>query len=270
MDAIRLLADAVGGHLDLATEAALQKRLSEDLADRSDVIVPRPHLDLSNSSMLVMDHVGAARRIDDRGLDPRLQRAAALSALRALYTMLFDGGLVHCDLHPGNMLVTSEGTLVLIDVGYASQLDDDQQTAFAELFKAMALADAGGVADVVVQTATRLPKRLDFDALVSDLDEIVSRAAGQTAEQFNVAGFVTKLFAVQRRHAIVASPGFTMGIVALVTLEGLLKQLTPTLDFQREAMPFVLRRLQPLGVQPPAPEQYGARPVTFLGRHGDQ
>jgi len=244
MDAVKLLAQAIGSHLDLTTEAALQGRLSEQLSERSDVVVPKPHLDLSDSTMLVMDHVASARRIDDRRLDPQLQRDAALAALRALYTMLFDGGLVHCDLHPGNMLVTDEGKLVLIDVGYASQLDEDQQTAFAELFKAMALADADLVAQVVLQTATRLPDRVNRDALVSDLATIVDRVAGRSAAEFNVAAFVTNLFAVQRRHRIVASPGFTMGIVALVMLEGVLKQLTPALDFQREAMPFVLGRLQ--------------------------
>ncbi|HEV7808708.1 MAG TPA: AarF/UbiB family protein [Solirubrobacteraceae bacterium] len=244
IEAIALLGDAVSGHLDLAAEGALQQRLSEDLAGRSDVVVPRPHLDLSTPSMLVMDPVAGARRIDDPRLGPELQRVAALAALRALYTMLFAGGLVHCDLHPGNMLVTPDGRLVILDVGYAAQLDDDQQTAFARLFKSMALADAQAVADVVIETATRLPPDLDRDRLVRDLGVVVARASGRTTAQFNVTGFVTNLFAVQRRHAIVASPGFTMGIVALITLEGVLKELTPDLDFQREALPFVLDRLE--------------------------
>ena len=244
IDAVDLLADAVSAHLDLDAEAARHTRLEADLAGRPDVVVPHAHLDLCTPSMLVMDHVSGAVRIDDRSLGIDVRRRAALGALRALYEMLFGGGLVHCDLHPGNMLVTPEGRLVLIDFGYAARLDADQQTAFAELFRAMAGAEPEGVADVVVQTATRLPERLSRDALVADLDVLVGGVSGTTAEEFNVAGFVTRLFAIQRRHRIVASPGFTMGIVALATLEGTLKQLTPTVDFQREAMPFVLRRLE--------------------------
>jgi ubiquinone biosynthesis protein len=244
IDSVGLLADAVAAHLDLGAEAVRHGQLASDLACLEELVVPRLHLDLCTPDVLVMDHVAGAIRIDDRRLDPDLRRGAALTALRALYTMLFAGGLVHCDMHPGNLLVTSEGQLVLIDFGYAARLDPDQQAAFAELFKAMAQSDAGGVAEVVVQTATHLPARLSRDALASDLDLLVSRASGTTAEEFNVAGFVTSLFAVQRRHGIVASPGFTMGIVALATLEGLLKEFTPDVDFQLEAMPFVLRRLE--------------------------
>lgn len=242
--AVELVADAVGSHLDLRTEAARQARLADELGATEGVVVPRPHLDLCTPDVLVMDYVGDALRIDDERLSAERQHAAALRALRVLYAMLFRGGLVHCDLHPGNLLVTPEGDLVLIDFGYACELDDAQQTAFAELFRAMATADAEAVAAVIVGTATQLPDELDHDALVADFRLLVAEVSGSTATDFNVARFVTALFAIQRRRGIVASPGFTMGIVALMTIEGLLKQLTPGLDFQREALPFVLERLE--------------------------
>jgi ubiquinone biosynthesis protein len=242
--AVELLADAVGSHLDLRTEAARQARLADEIGATEAVVVPRPHLDLCLPDVLVMDYVADALRIDDPRLSAELQHAAALRALHALYAMLFRGGLVHCDLHPGNLLVTSEGDLVIIDFGYACELDAAQQTAFAELFRAMATADGEAVAAVIVGTATRLPDELDHDALVADFRALVAEVSGSTAEDFNVARFVTALFAIQRRRGIVASPGFTMGIVALMTLEGLLKQLTPSLDFQREALPYVLERLE--------------------------
>ncbi len=240
--AIELLADAVAGHLDLCAEAERQDRLASQLA-RDDVLVPRPHLELCTSGAIVMDYVDGAVRIDDPGLDDSLAQRAALGALHALYEMLFRGGDVHCDLHPGNMLVTADGTLVLLDFGYASRLDDEQQTAFAELFRAMALADPVVVATVIVDTATKLPPQLDRAAVVDDFRALVEDVAGNTAEEFNVTRFVASLFAIQNKHRIVASPGFTMGIVSLIAIEGLLKQLTPDLDFQREALPYVRERL---------------------------
>jgi ubiquinone biosynthesis protein len=237
-EAADALVDSVAGNLDLRREARAHQRLAEELPSES-VSVPRLHPDLSTERVLVMDFVPGALRIDDPALPSDRRSAAALTALRALYGMLFRWGLVHCDLHPGNLLVT-DGGLVLIDFGYVAELGPDDRTAFAELFLGMALGEPGRVRQVLLTTAVRLPPRLDASTLQDELDVLVAAVSGAPPRSFNVAGFVTRLFAIQRRRGIVASPGFTMGIMALVSLEGLLKSFVPDLDFQREAIPYVL------------------------------
>jgi ubiquinone biosynthesis protein len=238
-EAADALADSVAGNLDLRREARAHLRLAEELPSES-VSVPRLHADLCTDRVLVMDFVPGALRIDDPALPSERRSAAALTALRALYGMLFRWGLVHCDLHPGNLLVTGNGQLVLIDFGYVAELGRGDRTAFAELFLGMALGEPGRVRQVLLTTAVRLPPRLEESTLQGELDVLVAAVSGAPPRSFNVAGFVTRLFAIQRRHGIVASPGFTMGIMALVSLEGLLKSFVPDLDFQREAIPYVL------------------------------
>jgi ubiquinone biosynthesis protein len=241
-EATRLLTSAIAAHLDLAAEARHHTRLQEQFACVEGVVVPRLHRDLCTPRALVMAYVDG-RRIDDPGLDPELAHDAVLRTLRCLYAMLFDHGLVHCDLHPGNVRVTAAGEVVLLDFGYVAQLRSGQQQAFAKLFVAMARADAGGVTEVIVDTALSLPAELDRAALTADLGAHVALTSGATAGEFNIARFVAGLFAIQHRHRIVASPEFAMSIVALMTLEGVIKQITPGLDFQREALPFVLKRI---------------------------
>lgn len=240
-DATRQLTRAIAGHLDLAVEAEHHARLAEQFAENLDIVIPGLHVDLCSATALVMDYVDG-RRLDDPDLEPELARDAIVLSLRGLYAMLFEHGLVHCDLHPGNMLLTESGTVALLDFGYVAQLTAAQQDAFAKLFVAMALDDADGATDVVVDTAARVPATLDRAALRAELGEHISRSCHATAEQFNVARFVVGLFAIQHRHRIVAAPDFAMCIMALMTLEGLIGQLAPQLDFQSEALPYVLKR----------------------------
>lgn len=240
VEASHLLSHAIGGHLDLVAEARHQTRLARALARSQAAVVPRVHPDLSSSDVVVMDWVDGVR-IDHPDLDQDIRRKATRSALHALYVMLFETGLVHCDLHPGNLLVTSAGDLVLLDFGYLAEIDSTQRHKFAELFLAMALDDPDGVADVILSTATHIPSRLDPQRLAVDLAPVVHVVSGATADNFSVARFVASLFMVQRRHQITASSGFVMGVLSLVTIEGLLKQLTPELDFQREAIPFIVQ-----------------------------
>jgi ubiquinone biosynthesis protein len=241
-DATRQLTGAIAAHLDLAIEARHHASLADHFAADPSIIVPALHVDLCSPTALVMDYV-EGRRLDDPRLEPDVARDALARTLRALYAMLFVHGLVHCDLHPGNMLVTHAGELVLLDFGYVAQLTAEQQDAFAKLFVAMALDDAATATNVIVDTAARLPADLDRAALQAELSAHVTRTCGATAQQFNIARFVGGLFAIQHRHRIIAAPDFAMSIMALMTLEGLIQQITPDLDFQSQALPFVLRRL---------------------------
>lgn len=242
-DATMLMTAAVGAHLDLVAEADHHDRLAAQFKGVDGVVIPELHRDLCTPRALVMEYV-EGRRIDDPGLQRQVAASAVRRALRCLYAMLFEHGLVHCDLHPGNVLIGAGGQLVLLDFGYVAQLTAVQQRAFAKLFVAMALNDADAITDVIIDAARSLPARLDRDALRSDLGEHVGRTSGLTAREFNVVRFVAGLFAIQHRHRIVAAPDFAMSILALMTLEGLIKHATPELDFQQEALPFVLRRLQ--------------------------
>jgi ubiquinone biosynthesis protein len=238
-EAAAAMTTSVAGNLDLGREARVHLRMAEVLPAEG-VVVPRLHLDLCTDRVLVMELLPGAVRIDDPALADDRRAELALTALRALYGMLFEWGLVHCDLHPGNLLVTEEGRLALIDFGYVAELDAAQRAAFAELFLGMALPEPERVQEVLIATATRMPAGLDQARLGRELADLVGSVSGAPAQSFNVARFVTSLFAIQRRHGIVASPGFTMGIMALVSLEGLLKSFAPRLDFQREAIPYVL------------------------------
>ena len=190
-----------------------------------------------------MDYLEGYRPFQDFRDQPEVARSAVQTWLGALYKMIFNAGLIHCCLHPSNILCNDEGQVALLDFGFVSEMTPKAKQDFAEFFLSIAFRDGKTAARIVRETALRIASNLDPVAFERDMQALVEKTAGRKAADFPVAGFVFELFQVQRRHGIYGSPSFPLPILSLLTYEGLIEDLHPDIDFQQEAVPFVMASL---------------------------
>jgi ubiquinone biosynthesis protein len=224
---------------DLAAEAAASRHLRNALAATGEIVMPQLIDEICTPAALTMTYIDAfGECIVRRGESDRL---AVQHGLRALYQMIFVEGLVHCDMHEGNLRCLQDGRMALIDFGFVAVMDTETRLSFAEFFLAMAVGDGAWCAEIALRLATAYPPTLDRTRFTADIAGIVHAAHGQRVDEFSVARFVGSLFEIQRRHRVRATPSFVMAIVALLVYEGLAKQIDATLDFQQLAMPYLAR-----------------------------
>ena len=60
---------------------------------------------------------------------------------RVLLKMVFEDGFVHADLHPGNIFITRDDRVAILDLGLVGELDDAHRAGFARYFAAWAQGD---------------------------------------------------------------------------------------------------------------------------------
>jgi ubiquinone biosynthesis protein len=167
-------------------------------------------------------------------------RAALAAAVRALYRMIFVEGCIHCDLHRGNLGLIPGGRAAIVDFGFVAEIGDQARKNFARFFFAMATNDGATCARITRNTALSVPPELDYAAFRAEVVALVDGVARAPAREFRVAGFVGRLFEVQRRHGLRGTNAFVMPILALLVLEGIVNEVDPGFDFQAEALPYVL------------------------------
>lgn len=239
MQTYDLIAEMVAAQTDMIKEAGNLQKLREVLASQPKLIVPAPYFELTTREILVMDYIADAVPLISPEVPEAVFRDTALRVLRALYKMMFQVGFVHCDMHPGNVLVLRDGTAALLDAGLVAILREEDRRSFRDFFLGLATNDAKACYRAIVNSATSVPPRLNQSSLASEVADLVRYYHERTVGEFFVAEFVFRIFDLQRRHRLVGAPGFVAAIWALVMFEGLVRPRYADLDFQAEARPFM-------------------------------
>jgi len=233
-----LIATMIARQADMHAELRNLTWLKNVLERDTNLSMPSPRCDLSTKDVLVMEYIDNAVSFSKAELSDADFRQLSLDLLFALYSMIFKHGFVHCDLHPGNVLVR-RGQIVLIDAGLVAVLSNDDRSVFRDFFLALAIGDPVACTSALLASAQVIPPSLDLGALHGDVHRLVATYHGRSAGEFLVAEFVISVFELQRRHRIFGTPKFAAAIWALAMFEGLVRARYPDLDFQAAALPFV-------------------------------
>ena len=164
--------------------------------------------------------------------------------LATLLKMIFEDGFVHADLHPGNIFITPDDKLALLDLGLVGELDEPHRKGFSRLFAAWAQRDGDRMARVIHELSTGSadpsgdPER--FERLRAAIIEFVGRYWGQRLGDVQVGRVLLDLLGIMRRHRVRVNASFTIVNIAIAVTEGIGKQLDPELDLMVEALPYFL------------------------------
>lgn len=191
-----------------------------------EVEVPKIAPGLSNRSGIAMDWVPPAIGCNE------IERRHGVAAIRAVFALIFDAGLVHCDVHPGNMYVGDGGQLILLDFGYCYELSRVDRRRFADFFVATASGSGIGAWKAVFDSMDGMPG--EFERLILDYSR-------RPSHEFNVREFGQRLISILKASARPIPPAFFFPLLALMVLEGTLHEWGVVgIDFQELAAPFAL------------------------------
>jgi ubiquinone biosynthesis protein len=235
---------AVFAQLDFRVEAGNNRRFRENFRNHPDVVFPEVIPALSTERILCMTYIEGTKilAVGKTRSDPK--RVARLG-LQALMKMIFEDGFVHADLHPGNIFITTDDRLGLVDLGLVGELDAPHRRAFARFFAAWAQRDGDTMARLMYSmsasaTAGAPEDPESYQRYRAAIIEFVGRYWGQRLGEVQVGKVLLDLLAILRRHRVRMSPTFTIVNIAIAVTEGIGKQLDPQLDLMAEALPFFL------------------------------
>ena len=217
--------------LDFRREARNLKTMAAHLDDYPLLFVPQPIDDYSTSLVLTMErvvghNVGSLTPLARLELDGE---SLAESLIKAYLDLILVHGVFNADPHPGNLLITPDGRLGLIDMGMVAYLAPQVQDRVLRLLVAMSEGDSDAVAQVVATLGERLE---DFDevALKRAVAELVLPNRDLEMEEVNLGRVVMEMVRIAARCGLRPTADLTMLGKTLLNLDEATRILAPHLQ----------------------------------------
>jgi ubiquinone biosynthesis protein len=217
--------------LDYLEEAANLKTLGANLADRSMIVVPQPIDDYTTSVVLTMEHV-AGRSVGSLSGMARTEFDGAPLARELfsayLHQILIDG-FFHADPHPGNVFITDDGRIALLDLGMVARVDPAMQDSLIKLLLAVSEGHGTEAAEVATGLGNRL-EGFDADAFTRQATDLIARNRGRSVNDLQAGALIGELTRISGENGLRLPPELTMLGKALLNLDEVSRTLDPTFD----------------------------------------
>ncbi len=220
--------------LDYREEAGNLRTFAENLREFERVIVPRPVEDYTTSRVLTMDYI-AGRKITDLTPLGRMDvdgAGLAEQLFRAYLQQILVDGLFHADPHPGNIFLTDDSRVALLDLGMVGRVTSHFQDNLLRLLLSIAEGRGEDSAEITIRMGEKKEgfEEREFRRRIADL---VVRHTDASLSKIDAGAVVLEITRIAADCNFRLPPEFTMIAKTLLNLDQAVYTLEPAFDPNR-------------------------------------
>ena len=239
-DVIQHFEGVVLRELDLRMEASAADEFAAATKGDSYIFTPSVRWSLSARRVVTLDWVEGINLADIESL-----RAAGhdLTNLASRLVQMFlrqalRDGYFHADMHQGNIKVSAEGNILVMDFGIMGRIDEYTRRVYAEILMGFIRRDYRSVARVHFE-AGYVPAGQNVDDFAQALRSVGEPIFGMEASRISMARLLAHLFEVTERFGMETRTELILLQRTMVVVEGVARSLNSNMNMWDTARPVV-------------------------------
>lgn len=217
--------------LDFKAEAVNLAMFADNLREFERIVIPEPIMDFSTSRVLTMEYIPGKKITDINPL--RLMEVdgpgLADQLFRTYLKQILVDGVFHADPHPGNVFLTEDERIALLDVGMVARL----MGSFHDNLLRLLLSISEGRGEDAAETAIKMgePKPgFDRSEFVRRVSELVAENANADISRIDAGQVTLEIMRISADCWFRLPQEFTMIAKALLNLDRSVFTLDPSFD----------------------------------------
>jgi len=234
MDAARVVEEfkrTLISELDYREEARNLVTIAHQLRDFQNIVVPLPVDDFTTARVLTMDYVAgtkitAVSRVEWTEVDGD---SLAEDLFRAYLHQILIDGVFHADPHPGNVLLTPDKRIALIDLGMMGRISSALQEQLFRLILAIGEGRGDEAAEILISLGER-HEEFDEAGMRRGIADLIGRFNRLTIRDMNVGRVMVEMARSASQHGLKLPPELALLGKTLLHLDEVGRVLDPEFD----------------------------------------
>ncbi|HSI70803.1 MAG TPA: AarF/UbiB family protein, partial [Gillisia sp.] len=220
--------------LDYNREAQNLKTLGSNLSEYKRITVPQPIMDYCTSKVLTMEFITGTKITS---ISPLKQIENDLSPLvdelvDAYLKQLITDGFVHADPHPGNVQLTDDNKIALIDLGMVARFTPNMQEKLLRLLIALSQNDGEECAEVLL-TMSEATEEADIKTFRTTINHLVMDSQHTRAKEMQTGRLLIQMNRVAANNGIHISVEINILGKILLNMDQIVAILEPEFDLRK-------------------------------------
>ncbi len=223
--------------------------LGKNLQEFKLIQVPQPVPDYSTRSVLTMEEV-SGQKITELGPLARLDLKGAPLAeelFKAYLQQVLVDGLFHADPHPGNVFITNDGRIALIDLGMVGHTAPAMQENLLKILLAISEGNGEAAAEIAIRMSEKL-EEFAAPEFRRRITQLVALHRDQGLEQLNVGRSLLEVAGIAQNDGLIVPSELVLLGKTMMQLDEVGRILDPAFDtnasIRRNVAELMTRRMR--------------------------
>jgi len=237
---------ALLAEVDFLQEAQHLTVLADNLRSFDGLVVPEPIESHTTSRVLTMEFVRGTKVTEAAGRERFDGPELAEQLFNAYLQQILVDGMFHADPHPGNVVVTPDGRLALLDVGMVGRIAPALREDLLKLMLAASEGEADSASDIAIKVS-EARETFDEAAFRRQMTDLILRYRDAPLKEIPVGRVVVDITRIAVENGLRVVPELTIVAKTLLNLDEVARVLDPEFDpnyaLRRNAARLIQQRL---------------------------
>ena len=226
--------------LDLTMEASAADELAENFKNHLNYRIPKIYWDLTTKRILVLEYIEGIKINDISALkkqEHNIEKIIEVST-EVFFLQVFRDGFFHGDMHPGNIFIDKNGTLVPIDFGIMGRLKNKDRHFLALLLTYLLDKDYKKVVEIHAE-ANMLGDDISYEQLAQAIRAISTPILNKPIGEVSLARLLGQILGLSKTYNIEIQSQFSLLQKTMLMAEGTARQLSPEINMWELSRPLI-------------------------------